>query len=45
MPPFAQLLSDEEVASVVTYIRGSWGNAAAPVSGVEIAGARGVPVD
>jgi mono/diheme cytochrome c family protein len=45
MPPFAQLLSDEEVASVVTYIRGSWGNAAAPVSGVEVAGARGVPVD
>jgi mono/diheme cytochrome c family protein len=45
MPPFAQLLSDEEVASVVTYVRGSWGNAAAPVSGVEVAAARGVPVD
>lgn len=45
MPPFAQLLSDEEVASVVTYVRGSWGNAAAPVSNVEVAAARGVPVD
>jgi mono/diheme cytochrome c family protein len=45
MPPFAQLLSDEEIASVVTYVRGSWGNAAAPVSNVEVAGARGVPVD
>jgi mono/diheme cytochrome c family protein len=45
MPPFAQLLSDEEVASVVTYVRQSWGNGAAPVSNVEVAGARGVPVD
>jgi mono/diheme cytochrome c family protein len=45
MPPFAQLLSDEEVASVVTYVRASWGNAAAPVSNVEVAAARGVPVD
>lgn len=26
MPPFAQVLSDEEVAAVVTYIRVSWGN-------------------
>jgi mono/diheme cytochrome c family protein len=45
MPPFAQLLSDEDVASVVTYVRGSWGNAAAPVSSVEVSAARGVPVD
>jgi mono/diheme cytochrome c family protein len=45
MPPFAQLLSDEEVASAVTYVRQSWGNGAAPVSSVEVAGARGVPVD
>ncbi len=26
MPPFAQVLSDEEVAAVVTFIRESWGN-------------------
>jgi cytochrome c553 len=26
MPPFAQVLSDAEVAAVVTYIRVSWGN-------------------
>ena len=26
MPPFAQVLSDDEVAAVVTYIRVSWGN-------------------
>jgi mono/diheme cytochrome c family protein len=32
MPPFALKLSDGEVAAVLTYIRGSWGNKAAPVS-------------
>jgi mono/diheme cytochrome c family protein len=26
MPPFAQVLSDEDVAAVVTYIRVTWGN-------------------
>jgi mono/diheme cytochrome c family protein len=26
MPPFAQVLSDEEIAAVVTYIRVTWGN-------------------
>ncbi len=26
MPPFAQSLTDDEVAAVVTYIRSSWGN-------------------
>ena len=26
MPPFAQSLSDDEVAAVVTYIRTAWGN-------------------
>ena len=32
MPPFAQRLSDDEVAAVVTYIRTSWGNRGEPVS-------------
>jgi mono/diheme cytochrome c family protein len=32
MPPFAQRLSDDEVAAVVTYIRTSWGNRGDPVS-------------
>ncbi|CAN5401914.1 cytochrome c [soil metagenome] len=32
MPPFAQHLSDDEIAAVVTYIRTSWGNRGAPVS-------------
>jgi mono/diheme cytochrome c family protein len=45
MPPFAHLLGDEEVAAVVTYIRGAWGNDAGPVTTMEVAGARGVPLD
>ncbi|WP_442947168.1 c-type cytochrome [Noviherbaspirillum sp.] len=32
MPPFAQELSDMEVAAVVTYIRTAWGNRGAPVT-------------
>ncbi len=45
MPPFAQDLSDEQVAAVVTYIRQSWGNNAPPVTPAEVASARGVPAD
>lgn len=36
MPPFGQVLNDEEVAAVATYIRQSWGNAAAPVSALDV---------
>ena len=32
MPPFAQSLSDAQIAAVVTYIRAAWGNRAAPVT-------------
>lgn len=32
MPPFALKLTDGDVAAVLTYIRGSWGNKAAPVT-------------
>jgi mono/diheme cytochrome c family protein len=32
MPPFATALSDAEVAAVITYIRASWTNKAAPVT-------------
>ena len=32
MPPFLHILSDDEVAAVVTYIRVAWGNAGAPVT-------------
>ncbi|MBE5252463.1 cytochrome c [Mixta mediterraneensis] len=36
MPAFAGTLSDENIAAVITYIRNSWGNAAAPVDAGEI---------
>lgn len=45
MPPFAHVLSDAEVAAVVTYIRGAWGNKASAVSTGEVASTRGVPLD
>lgn len=32
MPPFAQELSDVEIAAVVTYIRTAWGNHGSPVA-------------
>lgn len=32
MPPFAQLLNDDEVAAVVTYIRVAWDNRGTPVT-------------
>ncbi|HUL64049.1 MAG TPA: cytochrome c [Burkholderiaceae bacterium] len=45
MPPFYQELSDEQVAAVVTFIRGSWGNTAEPTTAAEVARSRGVPAD
>ena len=45
MPPFGYILSDSDVAAAVTYIRGAWGNQAGPVSSVEVASGRGVPLD
>ena len=32
MPPFAQLLKDDEVAAVLTYVRVAWGNLGTPVT-------------
>jgi mono/diheme cytochrome c family protein len=45
MPPFYQDLSDHDVASVVTFIRRSWGNDAPAVSQAEAARLRGIPAD
>ena len=45
MPPFYQSLNDEQIAAVVTYVRQSWGNKAAPTWSVEVARSRGVPVN
>ncbi|MBD1552480.1 c-type cytochrome [Pseudomonas typographi] len=36
MPSFGWNLSDDNVAAVVTYVRNSWGNAAAPVTSSEV---------
>ncbi|WP_346778693.1 cytochrome c [Burkholderia sp. Ac-20353] len=44
MPPFAQLLSDEEVAAVVTYIRTAWGNHGKPVNAKEVNALRSAPI-
>ena len=40
MPAFGWLLSDQEVAAVLTYIRNAWGNNAPAVSAGDVAKAR-----
>jgi mono/diheme cytochrome c family protein len=44
MPPFAQSLSDDEVAAVVTYIRTAWGNRGTPVSASDANSLRSAPL-
>jgi mono/diheme cytochrome c family protein len=36
MPAMGSTMSDEDLASVLTYIRGSWGNTAAPIHPAEV---------
>ncbi len=45
MPPFGNLLTDEEAAAVLTYVRNAWGNKAAPVSSDQINPLRPVMID
>jgi mono/diheme cytochrome c family protein len=45
MPPFAQSLSDDEVAAVVTYIRTAWGNRGAAITAREANELRSAPLD
>ena len=45
MPPFAQQLSDADVAAVVTYIRQSWGNQAPLVQERDVIKYRHTPID
>jgi mono/diheme cytochrome c family protein len=45
MPPFAQNLSDDEVAAVVTYIRAAWGNQGSAVSSRQANELRTAPLD
>lgn len=40
MPPWGAILKDADVAAVATYIRGSWGNKAAPVTTASVARVR-----
>ena len=41
MPPFLLVLSDAEVAAVLTHIRSTWGNQAYPVSELDVQRLRG----
>lgn len=46
MPDFSGSLDDGEIAQVLTYVRSSWGNSAAPVTEQDVGGTRsalGVP--
>ncbi|MGE5115745.1 MAG: c-type cytochrome, partial [Betaproteobacteria bacterium] len=36
MPPFAPLLADDDIAAVLSFIRASWGNRAAPVTPYDV---------
>ncbi|MGE5650717.1 MAG: cytochrome c [Bacillota bacterium] len=45
MPPFANVLSDEEAAAVLSYIRNAWGNQAPMVSSQQINRYRAVPLE
>ena len=40
MPPFSQVLTDDDIAAVTTYVRQSWGNSASSVSSFEVHRAR-----
>lgn len=45
MPPFAPVLSDIEVALILTYVRNAWGNHAAPVAASDVNQYRTAPLD
>ena len=36
MPPFSQILGDEEIAQVATFVRNSWGNHGGPVTQLDV---------
>lgn len=45
MPPYSDVLSDQEIANVVSYLRASWGNGAPPVTSSDVNRYRGVPLN
>lgn len=44
MPPFSEQLSDDQIARVLSFVRQSWGNGAAPVEASAVAPLRGSPL-
>ena len=36
MPPYGQVLSNDDIAAVITFIRQSWGNSGSPVSSLDV---------
>jgi mono/diheme cytochrome c family protein len=36
MPPFSHVLNDADISAVISYVRGSWNNAAEPVSPFDV---------
>ena len=44
MPPYAQSLEDAQIATVLTYVRSAWGNAAGAVDSAAVAANRGNPL-
>jgi mono/diheme cytochrome c family protein len=40
MPAHGDILSDEEIAAVLSYVRQTWGNSAAPVDAAAVKDAR-----
>jgi mono/diheme cytochrome c family protein len=45
MPPFGNILSDDEVAAVASFVRNNWGNHASMVSGQQVNPYRTVQLD
>ena len=43
MPPYVLALSDEDIAAVLTHVRGQWGNNAPAVSALDVSRVRGGP--
>lgn len=41
MPPFADSLSDADIAAIIDYERSSWGNHGKPITAAEVTAARG----
>ena len=40
MPPWGGTMKDADIAAVITYVRGAWGNKATPVTAAKIASIR-----